>query len=104
MIERRRVVMVRVNILSGWLMAVLFVLNGALCAAETPSIIQAVKDRDLAGMRALIKAKVDVNAPQADGATALHWSVHRDDIDSTKLLIKAISREWIATHPMDGDN
>lgn len=81
--------MAKVRILSCWLVAVLFVLNGALGAAETPSIIRAVKHGDLAEMRALIKAEVDVNAPQADGATALHWAVHRDDIELAKLLIRA---------------
>jgi ankyrin repeat protein len=31
----------------------------------------------------------DVNGPQADGATALHWTAHWDDLEMVKLLITA---------------
>jgi ankyrin repeat protein len=30
-----------------------------------------------------------VNAPQVDGATALHWSVRHDDLETTQLLLNA---------------
>ena len=30
-----------------------------------------------------------MNAPQADGATALHWAVHWDDLESVDLLVRA---------------
>jgi ankyrin repeat protein len=30
-----------------------------------------------------------VNAPQVDGATALHWAVRRDDLETTELLLTA---------------
>ena len=33
--------------------------------------------------------KADVNAPQVDGATALHWAVYRDDLELADLLIRA---------------
>ena len=33
-------------------------------------------------MRALLEQKADVNAPQADGATALHWAVYRGDAET----------------------
>src|SRR6185369_9192387 len=33
--------------------------------------------------------RADVNAPQTDGATALHWAVYRDDAEMTDLLITA---------------
>ena len=36
---------------------------------------------DAAAVRALLAQKADVNAPQADGATALHWAVYRGDLD-----------------------
>ena len=44
---------------------------------------------DRAALRALLQQKADVNAPQVDGATALHWAVYRDDGEAADLLIKA---------------
>jgi len=43
-------------------------------------VADAVMRGDTAAVRALIRKKVDVNAPQRDGSTALHWAVHRDDL------------------------
>ena len=36
-----------------------------------------------------VTAKADVDAPQVDGATAVHWAVYRDDLAAIDLLIKA---------------
>lgn len=44
---------------------------------------------DTAAIRALLAKQADINAPQADGATALHWAVYRDDVALAKLLIGA---------------
>ncbi len=40
-------------------------------------------------IRSLLKQKVDVNAPQPDGTTALHWAVRQDDLETADLLIRA---------------
>lgn len=40
-------------------------------------------------VRSLLQRKANVNAPQADGATALHWAVNRDDLETAELLIRA---------------
>ena len=40
-------------------------------------------------MRKLIEQHADVNAPQADGATALHWAVFRSDKEMVDLLLRA---------------
>jgi ankyrin repeat protein len=37
----------------------------------------------------LVEQKADVNAPQADGMTALHWATYHDDLEAVKLLIEA---------------
>ena len=31
--------------------------------------------------------RADVNAPQADGMTALHWAAYHDDLETAKLLL-----------------
>ena len=65
-------------------------------AADDPRLIQAVKNRDADAVRALLKQRVDVNATQGDGATALHWASHRDDLAIADLLIRAGARANIA--------
>ena len=40
-----------------------------------------------AAVRRLVQQKADVNAPQVDGATALHWAVYRDNLETGRLLL-----------------
>ena len=54
-----------------------------------PPLVEAVKSRDTDAVRALLADGVDVNTPQPDGATALHWAAYRDDLDTATLLIAA---------------
>ena len=53
-------------------------------------LIDAAKnaDHDAVG-RLLQQGKVDVNAAEPDGTTALHWASYRDDGESADLLIRA---------------
>src|SRR4051794_20025512 len=52
-------------------------------------LVTAAKNGDRSAVRALLKAEVDVNAPQADGATPLSWAVYHDDAEMAALLIAA---------------
>lgn len=52
-------------------------------------LADAVERQDTAAVRALLQAGADVNRPQGDGATALHWAVYRDDPETTRLLLSA---------------
>ena len=58
-------------------------------AAAKSDVADAVMRGDKTAVRALILQKADVNAPQPDGATALHWAAYRGDKDIAELLIKS---------------
>ena len=59
-----------------------------LLVAASPHV-DAVKSGDRAAALALIDRRVDVNAPEADGTTALHWAVHQNDLELADRLIRA---------------
>ena len=52
-------------------------------------LADAVQRGDSQTIQALLNRKVDVNAAQADGATALHWAAYRGDAASAAGLIRA---------------
>jgi ankyrin repeat protein len=52
-------------------------------------VADAAQRGDRAAVQKLIASKANVNAPQVDGATALHWAVYRDDAPLTDILIRA---------------
>ena len=53
------------------------------------SLLDAVKSGSVDRVRTLLRPGVDVNAPQGDGATALHWAAHRNDVATADLLLRA---------------
>ena len=52
-------------------------------------IADAAMRGDTATVRALIRQRVDVNAPQGDGMTALHWAAQHGDANEVRLLLGA---------------
>jgi hypothetical protein len=60
----------------------------SFAAAGDLRLLEAVKQRDAAAVETLIRSHVDVNAPEGDGTTALHWAVQADDIQIATALIK----------------
>ena len=58
-------------------------------AQDRPAIIEAVTAGNHATLRTLIAGGANVNAPQGDGATVLHWAAHRNDADAVRLLLDA---------------
>ena len=55
---------------------------------EAP-LADATERMDRALIKTLLQRRVDVNAPQVDGMTALHWATYQDDLDTAKLLVHA---------------
>src|SRR5512138_1385428 len=76
----------------------------ALCAAtvgiagDPVRLIDAVRAGDRGTVRALLRAKVDVNAAEADGTTALHVAVQANDVDTTRMLLAAGANARSANH------
>jgi uncharacterized protein len=69
---------------------------GAASAAGKSDVADAASKGDKASVRTLIQQKADVNAPQIDGATALHWAVYREDADLVDMLIRAGANPKVA--------
>ncbi len=62
-------------------------LSPVLAADNDARLADAAQHSDAATVQSLLKQKVDVNAPQGDGTSALHWAAFNDDLDIAKLLI-----------------
>lgn len=60
-----------------------------LSHAADVRLIQAVKTQDETAVRGLLKQRVDVNAPQGDGSTALHFAAYSDNLAIADALIRA---------------
>jgi ankyrin repeat protein len=62
----------------------------AVSAADADlRLVQAAADQNREAVRTLLRQKVDVNAVRADGATALLWAAHWNDLEMADLLLKA---------------
>jgi len=58
-------------------------------ASDDLRLVEATKHRDSKSISLLLKQLVDVNTPQPDGATPLHWSTHWNDLETVDLLLRA---------------
>jgi ankyrin repeat protein len=66
-------------------------------AAGDARLADAAMRADREAIRSLLQQKVDVNAPQPDGTTALHWAVRRNDVETARMLIRAGAKVDTAT-------
>jgi len=74
------------RVVIGLMVALLAAGNAA--AASSP-VADAAQRQNREALRTLLRQKADVNTPQVDGTTALHWAVRLDDLDTADLLIRA---------------
>ena len=77
--------------LERFLLGVLTLLPVLALAAPSP-VADAAMRRDQQSIRELIAKKTDVNAPQPDGATALHWAAYNNDLATADVLIAASAK------------
>ena len=61
----------------------------AMALAAAAPLVEAAKANDRAAALALLEKRVDVNAPEPDGTTALHWAAHNGDLELVQRLIRA---------------
>ena len=67
-------------------------------AAVTAPVAAAARANDLAQTRQLIKSGADVNAPAADGSTALLYAAFDSNVDMIKTLLAAGADPNVANH------
>jgi ankyrin repeat protein len=58
-------------------------------AGSSADVADAAQKRDIGALRTLVQRKVDVNATQPDGTTALHWAAAWNNEDAVGLLLRA---------------
>jgi uncharacterized protein len=68
-----------------------------LNAANSP-VADAAMRGDAATVRTLLQQGADVNAPQADGATAIQWAAYRNDLQLADVLLAAKADVKLANH------
>src|SRR3984957_90659 len=68
---------------------ILAALSAVGMLATDTRLVDAVKNHDKDAVRVLLKEHVDVNMPEADGTSALHWAAHSNDLETTQLLLRA---------------
>src|SRR5438034_4547431 len=74
---------------AGWWIALLFLISTEAAGAVPVRLIDAVKAADRDAIRTLLQQRVDVNAAEPDGATALHWAARANDLQAADMLLRA---------------
>jgi ankyrin repeat protein len=88
--------MMRGTRLGGWAAAALLAGLSLSAAGREPTLVDAIKNGDTASIRALLTKKVDVNAVESDGTTALHWAAERDNLPVIDALLRAGAKAQVA--------
>src|SRR5579862_2451761 len=65
--------------------------------ASSPMADAAMKG-DVATVKTLLAQQADVNAPQADGATAIQWAAYTNNLAMADALIKGGANVRLANH------
>src|SRR6476659_6150967 len=74
----------------GFALVVVGMASSATPAEPDLRIVEAAARQDMATVRTLLKQRgVNVNTARADGATALLWAAHWNDLQTADALLKA---------------
>jgi uncharacterized protein len=76
----------RLALLAACALLIGFISAPVLAASD---VADAVMQQDRARLQSLLGTSADVNAPQADGTTALHWAAYHADAATVKKLLTA---------------
>ncbi len=76
------------TVFAKWLIVPILSIGTLIAAGSDAPLADAAEKKDGASIRTLLQAGIDVNAPQVDGTTALHWAAYRDDLETMKLLLQ----------------
>ena len=71
------------------IMLAIVIAASSIAGGQAPNLREAVRSGNTQAVRALLQKRVDVNAADADGTTALHWAVRGNDADTVRALLSA---------------
>src|SRR4051812_22555510 len=74
---------------AGTLVSVWMAASCAAAPSLESQLSAAVKQGDAETVKSLLAKKADVNAPDADSSTPLHWAVEKNNLDIANTLIAA---------------
>jgi len=77
------------NRILSWFVVLIAAAPAIAYGAGSSDAADAAERKDVTALRTLVGKKVNVNAPQADGTTALHWAAHWNDVEAVKLLLRS---------------
>lgn len=66
-----------------------FLSFSSFALSQSELVVDAAMRHDTDAVQQLLAAGVDVNFPQGDGATALHWAAYHGDAELAKMLLDA---------------
>ena len=77
------------RLVAGGLLCGLLALAAPAAGQSDLRLVEAAKSRDWDTVAALLSRGADADFPQADGATALHWAAHWNDLEALDRLLAA---------------
>lgn len=81
-LRRRLRIDVPIAVITAWL-------GGTPAATAQTALLDAVRQGDAASVRKLALTRSDIDRPEPDGTTPLHWAARRNDLVSVEALLAA---------------